>query len=106
MIKYGAISKYLDYLSKKFKLEFCINDFTGLLFSDPKLSKVLQPYMIHKNPFCLYVKSNKTLYKKCYKTRDKILSKSEKVKKPFYGMCYCGIEEYVVPIVYDHMWLG
>ncbi|ATW26194.1 helix-turn-helix domain-containing protein [Candidatus Formimonas warabiya] len=104
MAKYTAIHHYLEYLTNEFELEFCINDFTGLLLSDPDVTAVLQPYMIHKNPFCLYVKSNKTLYKKCYKMRDKILEKSEKVKGPFYGMCYCGLEEYVIPIICaDHV---
>ncbi|MDD4754094.1 MAG: hypothetical protein PHT78_12785, partial [Desulfitobacteriaceae bacterium] len=60
MIKYTSINKYLKYLSNEYKLTFCINDFTGFLLSDPNLMSVLQPYMIHKNPFCLYVKSNKT----------------------------------------------
>ena len=106
MIKYTSINKYLKYLSNEYKLTFCINDFTGFLLSDPNLMSVLQPYMIHKNPFCLYVKSNKTLYKKCYKMRDRILKKAEKAKDTFYGMCYCGVEEYVVPIIYDDNIIG
>lgn len=101
-----AIVDYLEFISKEYGLDICINDFAGFLYADQKLANILQPYIVHKNPFCMHIKSNKELFHRCLHMKKGILKKSEKIKDCFYGMCYCGIEEYIVPIICNDIVIG
>lgn len=106
MSKYEAIAKYLDLLTHKYRLNITLNDFEGFLAFDSQLSQVFQPYMIHKNPYCMQIKSDKSLWDKCISMKSGLLEKSRKLKKCFYGMCYCGVEEYIVPIIKENIVIG
>lgn len=100
MDKYKGITDYLKYISENFDLEICINDFAGFLYMDDDLAAALQPYLIHRNKFCMQVKSNRELmWQRCLQMKRGMLLKAEKLKKTYYGMCYCGMEEYIVPII-------
>ncbi|HOJ10836.1 MAG TPA: PocR ligand-binding domain-containing protein, partial [Clostridiales bacterium] len=105
-LKYAGLLEYLDFISKTYNMEICINDFTGFTMLEPDLMSVLQPYMIHKNKFCMYLKSNNQLWQKCIKNKKKILDKCNKEKQIFKGICPSGVEEYIVPILYDNMAIG
>lgn len=52
------------------------------------------------------IKSNKELWARCLKMKTHILDKAEKTKKTYFGMCYCGVYEYVVPIICDNIVIG
>ena len=51
---------------------------------------------IHNNPFCLMIKTEDCAWCKCIQSQQKIYAKN--TSKPFWGMCYAGIEEYVFPL--------
>jgi AraC-like DNA-binding protein/ligand-binding sensor protein len=106
MDKYKGITDYLSFISTNYKLDLCINDFVGFLSVDHQLSLALQPYMIHKNSFCMEIKSNRTLWDRCIRMKHDILNKSRKLKKTYFGMCYCGVEEYIVPILCNDIVIG
>jgi len=106
MQKYNGLIKYLDFITKEYNLKICINDFAGFLYINNEFSLKLQPYMIHNNPFCMAIKSDKQLFKRCLRMKRNILLKCEKTKSTYYGMCYCGIEEYIVPIVCNEVIIG
>mgnify|MGYP000884138615 CR=1 FL=1 len=97
--KYEGIVSYLKYLTENYGVDICINDFCGFLQLDKQLAALMEPYHIHKNPFCLNIKSNSILWERCRHMKRGILLKSEKVQDTFYGMCYCGVGEYIVPIL-------
>lgn len=101
-----VISDYLHTISKHFNFEICINDLVGFLNSDHELYTALQPYLIHKNPFCMHIKSNHALWEQCLQKKEKIYHKCLKEKKSYYGHCYCGIGEYIVPILSDDLMIG
>lgn len=106
MKKYKAISDYLYVLNKQFGFQICINDLVGFLNSDHELYVALQPYLIHKNPFCMQIKSNQTLWEQCLQKKENIYHKCNKIKGSYYGHCYCGIGEYIVPIFSDDLVIG
>lgn len=99
MLKYKGLADYLSLVSNRHNLDLCINDFAGFLRIDEQLYSVLQPYLIHKNAFCLQIKSNRTLWDRCLRMKRGMLLKSERTGKAFYGMCYCGMGEFIVPII-------
>lgn len=106
MDKYMVISDYLNALTIQFNFEICINDLVGFLNSDQELYKVLRPYLIHKNSFCMHIKSNQALWEQCLARKENIYNKCLKVKNSYYGYCYCGIGEYIVPIFSNNLIIG
>ncbi|WP_105616972.1 helix-turn-helix domain-containing protein [Vallitalea okinawensis] len=52
------------------------------------------------------IKSKRELWDRCLKMKTSILDKAEKTKKTYFGMCYCGVYEYVVPIICDDIVIG
>lgn len=101
---YKGIADYLKYITVQYKLDVCINDYVGFLYIDNQLASSLQPYSIHKNPFCMQVKSE--LWDNCLRMKRGIILKCGKFKRTFYGMCYCGMEEYIIPIICKDIVIG
>ena len=56
----------------------------------------LLKHNLHFNPFCSLVKSNDEAWQCCISNQSKILSL--KSDKPFFGMCYAGVEEFIFPV--------
>lgn len=106
MREYKGLTDYLSHIVHTYGLELCIKDFAGFLYLDQGLMEALQPYMIHKSPFCMLVKSDRKLWDRCLGMMKGIFIKSRKLKKPFYGMCYCGVGEYIVPILCRQQVIG
>lgn len=106
MSKHKGIANYLKYICERYNLEICVNDFAGFLYIDKELAVALQPYLIHKTPFCMQIKSDKRLWNRCLQMKRGILLKCEKNKETFYGMCYCGVEEYIVPVICNNLVIG
>lgn len=104
--RYAAIRNYLTHLTEVEKLNICVNDFVGFLTSDKQLFEVMQPYMIHKCPYCMQIKSDRKAWDRCLKMKRAIVMKCERIKEPFFGMCYGGIEEYIVPILCKDVVIG
>lgn len=106
MKNYSAILDYLNFISETYKLQICINDFVGFIYNDRELYNVLQHFLIHKNKFCMQIKSDRKMWDRCLSMKKSIKDKSEKVKDTYYGICYCGIGEFVTPILYQDYVIG
>ncbi len=52
-------------------------------------------FNIHENSYCAYVKSCNMANAHCVCRQPKIL---EKLERPFVGVCYAGVKEYIYPI--------
>jgi ligand-binding sensor protein len=57
----------------------------------------------HNNPYCEYIKSNLAAGTHCVEVShidlyNRIVNAPD-ISAPFWGVCYCGVKEYVVPIV-------
>ena len=95
------IEGYADRLSKDKGLDIIINDRYSLL----KNGKINNSCGIingwHNNPYCLKIKSNKSLWNRCVylkQFRDKKLVESPLAN---WHVCYCGVAEYVIPVVFN-----
>ena len=99
MIK--SIVNYIDFLRDHFKFSISIHCTDGRL--DPYMS-TLAPYTIHSNPYCMLVKSAKENWNLC-RARQQIASQAARGGM-FFGSCYCGVGEYVVPIVRGEEHMG
>lgn len=106
MDRYEGIVNYLRFITEVYGIDICINDFTGFLQIDHRFLTLVQPYLIHKSPFCMAVKSNQELWDRCLHMKQGILQKSRRVGETFYGMCYCGMEEFIRPVLYNDTIIG
>lgn len=103
---YSVLSNYLMQISLDFDIHICINDFSGFLFLDPELAELLQPFMIHGNPYCMMIKSDRSLWDQCLRMKEPIAEKCRAQKGTFYGMCHAGVEEFIVPILSNTQLIG
>ncbi len=103
---YSVLSGYLTQITADFGISICINDFTGFTFLDRELAELLQPFMIHSNPYCMMIKSDKLLWSKCQKMKKPIAEKCRLKKSTFYGICHAGVEEYITPILCNGLLVG
>ncbi|MFV0343247.1 MAG: AraC family transcriptional regulator [Anaerocolumna sp.] len=103
---YMVLTEYLKQITEDYGIYICINDFTGFIFLDKDLTEILYPYMIHSNPYCMIVKSNKILWDRCQGMKKPIAEKCRKLKGTFYGKCHAGVEEYILPIFFNDQLIG
>lgn len=55
---------------------------------------------IHLMPICSYLKANENTFGMCAENKRRLNLKAP--TKPFYSCCYAGVEEYVLPIIYNN----
>ncbi len=65
---------------------------------EPYTEKLLE-YEIHTHSVCSFLKSNQNTLGRCFENKRKL----EKVnfKDMYYSCCYAGVEEYVIPVMYN-----
>lgn len=103
---YSVLFDYLTEISSDYEISLCINDFSGFIYSNPELTELLQPFMIHSNPYCMMIKSDKDLWNKCICMKKPIAEKCRLNKGIYYGMCYAGVEEYIIPLFHNGQLIG
>lgn len=103
---YQGLGSYLGMLTTTYNFSICFKDYVGFLDSDPNLYSIMQPYLIHKSPYCMYIKSDQELWHRCREVDKRIFKKASKKLQTFYGVCYCGMGEYIVPIIHDKYVIG
>lgn len=106
MSSYAGLEKYLSFITDEYELSLCFNDYSGLLSLDSELNRIMQPYLIHNNAFCMAIKSKGDLWHRCLKMKSKIKEKAVKERGIYGGMCYCGIYEFVVPLFHEQCLVG
>ncbi|MBQ8146609.1 MAG: helix-turn-helix transcriptional regulator [Clostridia bacterium] len=65
---------------------------------DPYIDKLLN-YEIHLHSVCFYLKQNKQAFGRCIRNKERL--NSTKITAPYYDCCYAGVEEFVVPVIYE-----
>ena len=103
--RYAKMAQFLEYVSNQYSLSICVKDFSGFIPIDKELDRVLQPYLAHTNPFCMYIKADHKQYFCCVDMMRPMAIKCAG-GKPFYGVCHAGVGEYVIPIKADDIVLG
>lgn len=86
------IRNYIEYLRREHGMAVSIHSSGGL---DGAL-RHLAPYNVHDNPFCMCVKSSKSCWARCVGQQAKVSGHCG--EDIFFGSCYCGVGEYVIPV--------
>ena len=84
---------YLEFLKKNHNLNISIHDVSG--FTGRYLTYLL-PYNIHNCSYCLEIKSDPALWKKCHQQQVKVMEKLG--DGIHFGKCYAGVYEYTIPM--------
>ena len=100
---------YFQYLNDQYGIHVTIKDFAHIIFKNRYFAELKQ-FESHSNSFCMYVKSFDEARLHCEETSNIQLytkiSSSKDPHEPFWGICYCGVREYVIPIVSQNFILG
>jgi len=59
----------------------------------------LLPHEIHLHSVCSYLKQNAKTMGKCVQNKRKL--NNAQIREPLYSCCYAGVEEYVLPVIYE-----
>jgi len=97
--RYLMLANYLSFAQQQYNIQICIKDYCGFIPINKELDKVLQPFLAHTNPFCMYIKSDKEVYHQCLTMIRKMNHKCRREGRTFFGMCHAGLFEYVTPII-------
>lgn len=104
--RYEKIADFLAFAEREYHIQICIKDYSGFVPVNKELDEVLQPYLAHTNPFCMYIKSDRQIYHKCLTMIRKMNNRCRKECKTFFGMCHAGMCEFVTPIVSGDIIIG
>ena len=96
--KLEALSGFLDFIREKFNLHVVINDFNTFLDSEKSAVLFLSGHMVHHNPYCMYIKSNKELWNKCYADKKTAMERCACANEVFCTTCHAGVTEYIIPV--------
>lgn len=99
MDNHVELINYLNFLQQHFNLSITIKmQKSWADLQTKELQMALIPFMLHNNPYCNLIKSNKSLLKKCCSMGKYIEKKCLEKRTPFYGYCHAGAEEFIMPI--------
>ncbi len=102
---FELIVDQIESIEKHTKRDVLINDQYSFL-RKTKLSSLASYNRYHLNQFCLFAKSNMQIYHHCHRFKRKLLAKSETEKKLIKSTCFCGVVEYIVPIIVNDIFFG
>lgn len=60
-------------------------------------SKLLE-YNIHSHPYCLYLKANPRVWRRCLRQQRQVWQRVRQGEEGFCGACFAGVWEYVYPL--------
>ena len=86
---------YIDFL-KGLGYFVSLSGFSSKL--DPYIDKLLS-YEIHLHSVCFYLKQNNSTIDKCVLNKKRL--NDSKITEPYYSCCYAGVEEFVIPVLYE-----
>ncbi len=102
---YDALAGFFGLLERR-GYEITVNDFSGLVVSDPVESGRMEPWFIHRNPFCMYVKADQGLWNECLRRKAGLCRAAGGRGSLFRGLCFCGREECIMPVAKDGILLA
>lgn len=95
------VETYANRISKDLGLNLIINDKYGVLKKEKTVGGLGIINGWHNGAYCLNIKSNHILWKRCAALKNKRDKKIISNPIPNWHVCYCGVAEYVVPVVFN-----
>lgn len=102
---FKEVATFLEQLSKEQNLLIIIHDFDGFTINYRNDIPPIYPIGKRICKYCDYIMSTENTLKHCLEKQLNVLDHC-KNNEPFFGMCYAGVEEFVVPIIYNNKPLG
>lgn len=91
-----TIRNYVEFLREHVHLNITIHSNGSLLTG---ITAALEELNIHSNPYCIYVKSIPEAWNECVSRQCRVIEHLQKNGcRSFFGSCYAGMGEYVVPV--------
>lgn len=106
MVRAENIVRYIEHCEKQYGFVFSLKDYTGFMSCDPEIAVAFAPYYVHRSAFCVHIKSKPVLFTRCRGMNSRMEHKCLQAGGPFYGKCYCGVSELVLPIVSGQRLVG
>ncbi len=92
------LKRYLDTLTKDTDWQIIIEDFYGVLRPFGDIREYLSDKNWHNNPYCLAVKKNGRLWRRCVALKRATRRSIRRRGKAGWSVCYCGVAEYTIPV--------
>ncbi|MBE6740092.1 MAG: helix-turn-helix domain-containing protein [Ruminococcaceae bacterium] len=104
--KIEKLKNYLDLLSKDTGWHIIIEDFYSVLRPYEIIGEYLSDKKWHTNPYCMKIKKNPRLWKRCVALKRATRRSERKRGCAGFSVCYCGVAEYTIPIFISGVHIG
>lgn len=105
--EYEGLIKFIHFVEDDMHVKIHIKDYVGFIFVERQLNEALMEYLIHSNPFCMYIKSDEKAYLQCIGMQKQCIAKFRRQERSTYvGVCHAGVKEYVCPIWHEEQLIG
>jgi AraC-like DNA-binding protein/ligand-binding sensor protein len=101
-----GLTAYLNRIEREQGWEIVIDDFYGHLRIDSRFRSISLVHGIHRNRFCMKIKENRKLWDRCLEGKIPLLEACQRGGEIFHGCCFCGREEYILPIRVNNSVVG
>ena len=100
MNRYDGIFHFVDRLCQESGCQVMIKDFIGFSACDAGVAGGMNPYCIHKSPYCIFLKNHEALWTACQQASDRLQRHCRRCGdgESFTGMCFAGFSEYILPV--------
>ncbi|MEE0945499.1 MAG: helix-turn-helix domain-containing protein [Acutalibacteraceae bacterium] len=92
------LKNYLDMLTQDMGWYIIIEDYYGVLRAYDDIRDYLSDKKWHTNPYCLKIKNNARLWKRCVGLKRAMRRNIRKQTTAGFRVCYCGVAEYTIPV--------
>lgn len=100
----------IEFCKWKYGWTVTVKDFYNLMLKTAGVSGVMKWFINHENEYCAYIKSNHVAFSHCVEVgNNKLSEKLNAMQDPsegFFGTCYCGVREFVMPVLYEGLIIG
>lgn len=123
-LRLQLLKSRMEHFSKVYGYELHVKDFTGYMVGHPVLGEFVNSFLYHRNDFCNLIKSNQAANRQCAFTSNELLLQRIRavvsetdaalgsyinytgMDRGFFGVCWCGVREYVYPIIHSRTVIG
>lgn len=92
------LAAFLKQLSRQYQVTLHVAGLLEYAGSEGHPLSFLSEYIVHQNPYCMYVKSNPALWNRCIRSKQCVMERLEISQGGIMGVCHCGVAEYLVPV--------
>lgn len=103
--EFDGLLQFLNYLQSQ-GIHICIKDYVGFLSMNREFQLAFEDYLSHSHAFCMYVKSDRTLYSQCISMMNQLKKRFTGDDGVLCGICHAGVTEWVVPLFQKEKLIG